>query len=183
MGASESSLAATEAVANVSGNDSKYIFKLYSRKFETEEELHKPDDNAELYLHDYGEESESVQQELEAPIATPWAPVEDDDDYPIETMQTNLSNQSVAPESTEAIPQETEVEASSSIRATFESARVQRTGELESRYPAMNHRSSACENERAKLMQCYKDKEDILNCRTAVDAYAQCAKSALDNIN
>lgn len=183
MGASESSLAATEAVANVSGNDSKYIFKLYSRQFETEEELDKPDDKAELYLHDYGEDSESVQEELEAMIATPSAPIEDDDDYPIETMQTNLSNQSVAPESTEAIPQETAVDASSSIRSTFESARDQRTGELESRYPAMTHRSSACENERATLMQCYKDNEDILNCRPAVDAYAGCARNALDNIN
>ena len=187
MGASESTMAASDSLANLDESQPKYLFKLYSKQFETDEE-EVPDevDTTNLYLDDYGEDDDQPDEE-KAPVESPDTPSAlspEDEDYPIDTMNANLAGPpEAAPVDTEAAGESQAAHAEQRMEqpdagAAYESARDAKADELATKYPPMPNRTSVCENERSSLMRCYKENDDMLNCRDAVLAYSQCAKAA-----
>lgn len=162
MGASES----TPSSAISRSGPSPFIFKLYSKQFETDDDR----ENTELYLDGYGEEDSLTDEEESIPVETPSASVEDEDDYPIDKLSANLDNDSHETEEDETLVVD--------IKEAFELSKQKTQSELDSRFPCMPVQVSPCESERTWLMQCYKENEDILNCREFVEKYSTCAKLA-----
>lgn len=178
MGASESTLSepSVASYAETANSNSPFILKLYSKQFETEEEAR---DETNLYLDGYGDDESDISDGVETHAETSPPETLEDDDYPLETVSANVlpnEAQNIAPPPPPSPAQSESVQVD--IREAFESAKNEKLKNLESKYPSMPMRASPCEAERASLMQCYKEHEDILNCRELVGRYSQCAKSA-----
>lgn len=150
---------------------SPHLVRLYSRQFERDEiEEQQPRvDTTELYLNDYGDEPDEVAtpDEVVQPVVS--LPAEDDD-YPTDRM--TLREEPEIQEQRTPSP-----DIPSDIHRSFETSRSEKQTEFDSKYPKLPERPSACHAERDLLMKCYKDKEDILECREAVETYSRCAKS------
>lgn len=174
MGSSESTLSQSNLDVHTRAQDSSFILKLFSKQFETDED---DTDRTELYLDDYGEDDDSLSNSVEPiPSSEPQLTAEEDDDYPIDTLNANIGKPDDSGSS--CIEIAPEPEATMDIGEAFDSAKKIMQAELDSKYPAMPMRISPCERERDSLMQCYKENEDILNCRDLVAKYSACAKSA-----
>ena len=179
MGATASTPATNDTLSSLDTASPNYIFKLYSREFERDEEPLQEDN---LYLDGYGDDDSGDMPATESsPVETPSPSVEEDD-YPIEKMSANFET---VPPILPAVPRTLtidETEPAVDIHASFEEARASRHSELDTKYPSLSSRGSVCESERSVLMQCYKDNADVLSCRDAVSSYARCAQSATSEL-
>jgi hypothetical protein len=179
MGASESTLAVSaDSTSGEKGNNT-FVFKLYSRQFEPNQEVG-PSDKMNLYLDDYGEEEETNTEPAPSWVDTPTVDAVEDLDYPVETMRAKLDvGEPVAHDLVGSPVNEVENPShEEGITSAFENSRVERQSELNDRYPSLTTRTSPCQIERDDLMNCYKSNDDILNCREAVERYSSCAKNA-----
>lgn len=167
MGASESTPSSAISSPSTGSVPSPFIFKLYSKQFETGDDDR---NKTELYLDGYGEEDSLTDEEENIPVETPSASVEDEDDYPIDKLNANIDNDAHVTEEDETLVVD--------IKEAFELSKQKTQSELDSRFPSMPVKGSPCESERILLMQCYKENDDILNCREFVEKYSTCAKSA-----
>ena len=150
----------------------KHLLSLYRREFERED-VYQPkeqSDRSALYLDDYGDdEDENVA--IETPAIQP---VEDiDDEYPTDRLNTHFRD--AEPSNASDVPVD--------IRHSFETARLAKQQELDDKYPRLSEREPPCANEKNALMQCYKEHDDILNCREMVENYARCAKSSSGSLD
>jgi len=167
----------SETADDIPPTSSSHLLRLCSRQFERDEveEVQPRINTSELYLEDYGDEpDEAPAEKIETP-SQPLSASDDDDDYPTERMSLKQETQvEDVPTAPSHVPRD--------IHQTFEASRSTRQDQFDSKYPKLPDRPTVCHSERDSLMQCYKDNEDILNCKGAVETYSRCAKSYSESV-
>lgn len=186
MGASQSTIDApsnVDAYPDLSPR-SPHLLKLYRKEFERDEEIN---EEPELYLHSYGDDDADDSVGDIVPhddVMTPAPAPAEDDDYPIETVNAHIDRTIHRLEPSK--PSDAEVdqnEVPPSISQIFEQSRASTQEDLDAKFPKLPpDNTSRCGPERTALMQCHKEKEEVLHCRDLVDSYFQCARLASEEL-
>jgi len=154
----------------------KYLINLYSREFH--EDLEPIDD---MYLNDYGDDDipPSDCSHL-VDIATPPVNVEDED-YPIDTFHANMGVAEYSPSKSTAIPDDMvhkDGPTPSHVNA-FKHSLNETRKEQRRKYSVLTQSETTCRDELDGLKRCYRNREDLLDCASAVRAYSQCASASV----
>lgn len=158
------------------GGKSAPVIKLYSKQFETRDEV-----EDDMYLHGYGDEPD-----LEFDAITPVLDVAeslssvDDDDYPIDSFSPNMGV--LLPTSNTDEDDDSPPELENSENSSFSVGRSLMMNKLLDKYPKLEVKNSDCDAARDRIYECYNNSEDVANCRELVEDYSRCSRSELDSV-